>query len=67
VQRALEVLGQDIPEHLLVAGRLRLDHPQASLDELGRLADPPMTKDTIAGRIRRLVVLADKHTHHLQG
>jgi cell division protein WhiA len=67
VQRALEVLGQDVPEHLLVAGRLRLDHPQASLDELGRLADPPMTKDTIAGRIRRLVVLADKHTHHLQG
>jgi DNA-binding protein WhiA len=67
VQRALEVLGQDIPEHLLVAGRLRLDHPQASLDELGRLADPPMTKDTIAGRIRRLVVLADKHTHHLRG
>jgi DNA-binding protein WhiA len=67
VQRALEILSQDIPEHLLVAGRLRLDHPQASLDELGRLADPPMTKDTIAGRIRRLVVLADKHTHHLQG
>jgi hypothetical protein len=67
VQRALEVLGRDVPEHLLVAGRLRLDHPQASLDELGRLADPPMTKDTIAGRIRRLVVLADKHTHHLQG
>jgi DNA-binding protein WhiA len=67
VQRALEVLDQDIPEHLLVAGRLRLDHPQASLDELGRLADPPMTKDTIAGRIRRLLTLADKHTHHLQG
>jgi cell division protein WhiA len=67
VQRAFEVLGQDIPEHLLLAGRLRLDHPRASLDELGRLADPPMTKDTIAGRLRRLLVLADKHTHHLHG
>ena len=40
VQRAFEVLGQDIPERLLLAGRLRLDHPQASLDELGRLARP---------------------------
>ena len=67
VQRAFEVLGQDIPEHLLLAGRLRLDHPQASLDELGRLADPPMTKGTIAGRIRRLLALADKHSHHPQG
>jgi DNA-binding protein WhiA len=67
VQRAFEVLGQDIPEQLLLAGRLRLDHPRASLDELGRLADPPMTKDTIAGRLRRLLALADKHTHHLQG
>jgi DNA-binding protein WhiA len=66
VQRALQVLGPDIPEHLLLAGRLRLDHPQASLDELGQLADPPMTKDTIAGRIRRLLALADNHAHHLQ-
>jgi DNA-binding transcriptional regulator WhiA len=35
-------------------------HKQASLDELGRLADPPMTKDAIAGRIRRLLAMADK-------
>ncbi len=34
--------------------RLRLDHPQASLAELGALADPPLTKDTVAGRLRRL-------------
>ena len=33
---------------------------QASLEELGALADPPMTKDAIAGRIRRLLALADK-------
>jgi DNA-binding protein WhiA len=66
VQRALQVLGPDIPEHLLLVGQLRLDHPQASLEELGRLADPPMTKDTIAGRIRRLLALADNHAHHLQ-
>ena len=48
------------PEHLLAAGELRLKHPQASLEELGALADPPMTKDAVAGRIRRLLALADK-------
>ena len=34
-------------------------HKHASLDELGRLTDPPMTKDAVAGRIRRLLVMAD--------
>lgn len=59
-QRALEILGEDIPEHLAQAGRLRVAHGQASLEELGALANPPMTKDAIAGRIRRLLALADK-------
>jgi len=44
----------------MYAGRLRLDHREASLDELGHFADPPMTKDAVAGRIRRLLALADK-------
>ena len=61
VERALELLGPDIPEHLRYAGELRLKHKQASLDELGHLSDPPMTKDAIAGRIRRLLAMADKH------
>ena len=60
VERALEILGDDIPHHLMYAGRLRLDHREASLDELGHFADPPMTKDAVAGRIRRLLALADK-------
>jgi len=60
VQRALEILGDDAPEHLVGAGRLRLAHRQASLEELGQLADPPMTKDAVAGRIRRLLALADR-------
>ena len=60
VQRALEILGEDIPDHLRVAGELRLAHKQASLEELGGLADPPMTKDAVAGRIRRLLAMADK-------
>jgi DNA-binding protein WhiA len=61
VERALELLGPEIPEHLRYAGELRLKHKQASLDELGHLSDPPMTKDAIAGRIRRLLAMADKH------
>ncbi|WP_375389194.1 DNA-binding protein WhiA [uncultured Amnibacterium sp.] len=60
VERALEILGPTIPEHLRYAGQLRLDHREASLDELGHFADPPMTKDAVAGRIRRLLALADK-------
>src|SRR5664280_2160022 len=60
VQRAMEILGADAPEHLLSAGRLRMQHPQVSLEDLGLLADPPMTKDAVAGRVRRLLALADR-------
>ena len=61
VERALEILGQDAPDHLLEAGRLRIEHANASLEELGALGAPPLTKDAIAGRIRRLLAMADKH------
>ena len=60
VQRAMDILGADIPEHLRYAGELRLGHRDSSLDELGHHADPPMTKDAVAGRIRRLLAMADK-------
>jgi DNA-binding protein WhiA len=65
VHRALEILGDDLPDHLAEAGRLRLEHKQASLEELGQLAVPPMTKDAVAGRIRRLLALADKRAADL--
>jgi DNA-binding protein WhiA len=69
VERALELLGDEVPEHLRYAGELRLTHRDASLDELGHFADPPMTKDAVAGRIRRLLAMADKHAaeHGLPG
>lgn len=60
VERALEILGPDVPEHLQEAGNLRLAHREASLDELGHRANPPLTKDAVAGRIRRLLAMADK-------
>ncbi|MGH3477930.1 MAG: DNA-binding protein WhiA [Nocardioidaceae bacterium] len=60
VERALEILADDVPDHLRAAGMLRLEHKQASLEELGQLSDPPMTKDAVAGRIRRLLAMADR-------
>jgi DNA-binding protein WhiA len=60
VERALEILSDTVPDHLAAAGKLRVEHRQASLEELGRLADPPMTKDAVAGRIRRLLSMADR-------
>ena len=65
VERELEILGEDAPGHLLQAGRLRREHSHASLEDLGALADPPMTKDAIAGRIRRLLATADKRAADL--
>jgi cell division protein WhiA len=65
VERALDILGGDAPEHLLQAGKLRIEHKQASLEELGAISDPPMTKDAVAGRIRRLLAMADKRAADL--
>src|SRR5215469_10991664 len=55
----------DAAEHLTTAGMLRIEHRQASLEELGQLADPQLTKDAIAGRIRRLLAMADKRARNL--
>ena len=65
VERALEILADDVPDHLRVAGELRLEHKQASLEELGQLSSPPMTKDAVAGRIRRLLAMADRRAAEL--
>ncbi|KFJ01184.1 DNA-binding protein WhiA [Bifidobacterium stellenboschense] len=63
VRKAFELFdaaGVDVPDNLRAAGQLRLEHGDASLEELGRLAEPPISKDAIAGRIRRLLQLAEK-------
>jgi DNA-binding protein WhiA len=65
VERALEILGDEVPDHLKLAGSLRVEHKQASLEELGQLHDPVLTKDAIAGRIRRLLAMADKRAGEL--
>lgn len=56
---AFTTLGpDDIPAPLRAAGQLRLDHPQLSLAQLAALADPPTTKDALAGRLRRIIAIA---------
>ncbi|WP_278237324.1 DNA-binding protein WhiA [Isoptericola sp. AK164] len=65
VERAFEILGDEVPDHLREAGELRLAHKQASLEELGRLAEPQLSKDAVAGRIRRLLSTADKRAMEL--
>ncbi|GAB3622125.1 DNA-binding protein WhiA [Mariniluteicoccus endophyticus] len=65
VERALEILGDDVPDHLKAAGVLRVENKQASLEELGQLHQPPLTKDAVAGRIRRLLATADKKADEL--
>jgi cell division protein WhiA len=65
VERALEILGPDVPDHLRAAGVLRIENKQASLEELGQLHDPQLTKDAVAGRIRRLLATADRRAAEL--
>lgn len=57
----LEAAGIDVPAALADAGRLRLRHPTRALVDLAALADPPSTKDALAGRLRRLAALAARH------
>ena len=65
VERALEILGDEVPDHLRAAGLLRIENKQASLEELGQMHEPPLTKDAVAGRIRRLLATADKRAAEL--
>lgn len=65
VERAFEILGDEVPDHLREAGELRLANKEASLEELGKLAEPQLTKDAVAGRIRRLLATADKRAEEL--
>lgn len=51
----------DLTAELRAAGQLRLAHPELSLSQLAALADPPISKDTLTGRLRRLLARAATH------
>ena len=65
VERALEILGDEVPDHLRGRRPAAAGAQAGVLEELGQLADPPMTKDAVAGRIRRLLAMADKRAGEL--
>jgi DNA-binding protein WhiA len=58
--RALRVLGDDALPSWRAAAQLRIAHPGMSLTELAQAAQPPMTKDAFAARLRRLIVRAEQ-------
>ncbi|MEW6698382.1 MAG: DNA-binding protein WhiA [Bacillota bacterium] len=51
---------QKLPRPLREAAELRLQHPDASLKELGELWDPPVGKSGVNHRMRKLERLAEK-------
>ncbi|MDQ4117036.1 MAG: DNA-binding protein WhiA [Actinomycetota bacterium] len=60
-RHALDALGDAVPEQLREAGRLRAEHADLSLAQLGRLADPPLTRNALAARLQRLFAAAEQY------
>ncbi|MBR4710590.1 MAG: DNA-binding protein WhiA [Clostridia bacterium] len=61
--RAIELLAihrglYTLPPALREIASLRLEHPDAGLEELGALLDPPVGKSGVNGRMRRLMAAA---------
>jgi hypothetical protein len=57
--RALDLA--TLPDPLEEIARLRLRHPAASLSELARRTDPPITKAAAHRRLRAVIDLVEKH------
>ena len=47
-----------LPPSLREMARLRLNQPEATLQQLSEMLDPPVTKSAVNHRLRRLVALA---------
>lgn len=61
VERVVAELGWDeLDEDLREVAIARLASPDASLAELGQLADPPVSKSAVHRRLRRLEAMADE-------
>lgn len=64
VAAALNMVGASIADEVAVVAKLRIAHPAESMAELGRRCDPPLSKNTVAGRLRRLLEAADRHVQN---
>jgi DNA-binding protein WhiA len=59
-EHAIARFGDDgLPDAIREVAHLRLANPDVSLEELGRLCRPPISKPAVAGRMRRLERLAE--------
>lgn len=60
IRKIQAVIGLDeLPAPLSEMARLRLEHPDASLKELGTYADPPVGKSGVNHRLRKLSAIAE--------
>ena len=50
---------EQLPEGLAQTAKMRLEHPEATLKELGELMDPPLGKSGVNHRLKNLSALAD--------
>lgn len=67
VRWALEKLeNATLPDPMLLAAKARLNYPEASLSELAGYLGAAVTKDAVAGYLRRLVGLAETHSGELR-
>ena len=59
IERLIAAKGeQSLPDVLLMTAKLRLQYPEVSLEELGRLCDPPVGKSGVNHRLRKLEQMA---------
>ena len=59
IERLIAAKGEDsLPPQLQETARLRLQHPEMSLEELGMMCDPPVGKSGVNHRMRRLEQMA---------
>jgi DNA-binding protein WhiA len=61
VEKISAKLGLDkLPDALAETARLRLENPESSLQELGDMFDPPISKSGVNHRLRKLEKIAEK-------
>ena len=59
IERLIGAVGESsLPPALLQTAKLRLLNPEVSLEELGRMCDPPVGKSGVNHRLRRLEQMA---------
>ena len=67
IERLISAVGESsLPPSLLQTAKLRLQYPEVSLEELGRLCDPPVGKSGVNHRLRKLEKMAGELAGQIQ-